>query len=88
MRAKKAQGHWGQLTAALLVVIVLVVVIIIFATKTGESSKDISRCQGIPGSGQTGKCVASEEDCITSGGRVLGSFGSDCPDDRPICCIK
>jgi len=85
---KKAQGHWGELTAALLVVIVLVVVIIIFATKTGESSKDISRCQGLPGTDQVGSCVASSEDCTNTGGRVLGSFGSDCPDERPICCIK
>lgn len=85
MVAKKAQGHWSQLTAALLVVIVIVVIVIIFATKTGETQKDLSRCGGLLGADElSGKCVPKGQ-CT---GRVLTSFGSDCKDSEECCLAE
>ncbi len=86
MKSKKAQGHWGQLTAALLVVIVIVVVVIIFATKTGESQKDIGRCGGLIGADTlSGECK-SVAFCKGPGKRTVSTFGSDCGEGE-VCCI-
>ncbi len=86
MKAKKAQSHWSQLTAALLVVIVIVVVVIIFATKTGESQKDIGRCGGLIGADTlSGECL-TKSSCTGPGKRTVSTFGSDCGEGE-VCCI-